>query len=687
MKHGLLSTSLFSLLLACTVGLFVPVDLYVNNQSSTTIDLYSIFAGSLPFIVLFPVASTLVYWLLHFSSARLFFAVFTGTVSICAWLNSTFLFGSYGQIDGRGLSIDAWSPISWAQIALFFIVIFVLYTYRKSNLPRNIALSIILIGTLSTSLNIVSFFQSGGHLKIEAKATGGFNQDMLAFSKEKNIIHIILDELQADVFESVIEKNKSIRDVFDGFIFFPDTISAYPTTVMSLPSMFTGKVYENNGGRREFIKTLISEEKTLPLILGKEGYTASMHGGCDGIFSSCSPSTEKTLNKSSLHSLGYIQLIDLSLFRASPDLFKEFIYSNEKWFVQRFLFKERYAKTSYVGLAHKIFGKYNQDVFLSKSSSPTYKVFHSVITHSPIWLDADCQPHDDPAPHTLENRSNEALCALRHTRKLIDKIKEMGIYNDTMIIISSDHGSSYYPESIKSQFQDRGIPYSTASSTLLIKPFHSEGALKVDNYPATLIDIPATILGALNIESDLSSINLLSDERPITRDRRYLYYLWNSKYEKENKLPPLYTYAVAQDAKKPGSWVLLNSEVDALKFAASNLPSQTGTLEGDFLVASGKAGFVTFGPYTLLPKGKYKISINYRSQNEPSDAVGWWDAVSSKGVVKHHKGVIYGTAGEEAEVGAELILDASVNNFEVRTYFSGKGSLAVKAIKIDKDLE
>jgi hypothetical protein len=259
-----------------------------------------------------------------------------------------------------------------------------------------------------------------------------------------------------------------------------------------------------------------------------------------------------------------------------------------------------------------------------------------------------------------------------------------------MIIISSDHGSSYYPESIKTKFQDRGIPYSTAASTLLIKPFHSSGPFKVDSYPAALVDIPATILGALNIKSDISSINLLSDKRPITRDRRYLYYLWNSKYEKEDKLPPLYIYAVARDVKNPDSWELLNSEVDVLEFVASKLPSQTGTLEGDFLVAddiNGKAGFVTFGPYTLLPKGKYKISIDYRSQNEAGDAVGWWDAVSLKGAVKHHKEIIYGTAGKEKVMSAELILHATADNFEVRTYFSGKGRLSVKAIKIDKDLE
>jgi len=617
-KQGLLINFLFSLYLACLVGLFVPVDIYLNNQDSTNIDLYGIFVGFLPTLVTLPFITLIIYLLLYVSRARLCFSIFVGVVSVCAWVNSTFLFGSYGQIDGRGLTIDSWTLISWIQISITFVIIFILYRYRKSNILRNVALSLLFIGSLSTIFSIAGFIRDGGSYK--ASVQRGFNKELLVFSKEKNVIHIILDELQSDVFENVIKGNKKVEDTLEGFVFFPDTISTYPTTVMSLPSMFSGEVYENDGGRREFLEALVDKKRTLPSILGEKGYLVSMHGGCDGIFSSCSSNTEKTLNKTSLYSLDYIQLIDLSLFKVSPDFLKDFIYSGEKWFVQQYLFDDKYVKTSYVGLAHQIFEKYNRDVFISEDSPPTYKVFHSVITHSPIWLDGYCQPLDEPAEHTLENKSNEALCALKHVDELIKKIKAMGIYDDTMFIISSDHGSNYYPESLRSEFRAWGIIYARAASTLLIKPFNSSGSFKVDDFPATLLDIPATILGALNIEGGVSGINLLSEERPIKRYRRHLYYQWSVKYEKENKLPPIYKYTVARNAKDPSSWTLVNADLNGQYIACNQSVNFNQKPEG--YVVEGLSAIESWGRWSnskqvkiafyLPPEGCNSKNISFK---------------------------------------------------------------------------
>jgi hypothetical protein len=69
------------------------------------------------------------------------------------------------------------------------------------------------------------------------------------------------------------------------------------------------------------------------------------------------------------------------------------------------------------------------------------------------------------------------------------------------------------------------------------------------------------------------------------------------------------------------------------EWQASDLPTATGRLRGDALVAddSDPAGYVSYGPYVALSPGTYTVTVTYRSRATTDQRIGVFDAVATGG--------------------------------------------------------
>ncbi|MFW9998291.1 MAG: DUF2079 domain-containing protein [Candidatus Odinarchaeota archaeon] len=122
------------------------------------------------------------------------------------------------------------------------------------------------------------------------------------------------------------------------------------------------------------------------------------------------------------------------------------------------------------------------------------------------------------------------------------------------------------------------------------------------------------------------------------------------------------------------------------------LPSRTGKVDGNVRIAregADRKGYVTYGPYFRLPKGKYAFAMAYTTKSiEPGEKIGEWDiGFTVKGkleIVK--KGPILGAEESEKSVVQEVIVSDiySKSPVEFRTYYYGTGDLTIKNITIEK---
>ena len=387
----------------------------------------------------------------------------------------------------------------------------------------------------------------------------GLPTTLTEFSPTRNVLHVVLDQMGLDLFMLAVEGDKNIREALDGFTVFTDTLSVYPSTQMSIVTLLTGEVFRNNESKKAFVKRVKQKAVGVEL-LKRQGFELDSHTLCGlGVLQRCSLSNKRIISRD-VADIEAMQLLDIFIFRAAPDYVKPKIYNNEKWLFLDISNRNKYLK-SHSGVAHIIFEKFIDEIAVAESSSPRYKFFHSQITHAPADMDAECNILMEDQVRSLST-PGLIQCGLGHFIRLLHKLEQLGVYDNTMIVLSSDHGDYRADKSVNIRafnrlgFETNMVTRSFAS--LAIKPVKARGPVAFTSAPVSLRDIPHTILAAHNIkpgpEASPGTRDVFSVSETENREREYLFYAWKHEYWMKDFLPPITLIRVNGPMKDPASW-------------------------------------------------------------------------------------------------------------------------------------
>lgn len=303
----------------------------------------------------------------------LLFALIAFSLSI--WLNSTFLIGVYGQFDGiHNLQIAPFGLLSWIQISAFLIIFaLAIYFRRKTKIFIAIIASAFMISFFVSTINIASKLS-------EKKITHGSKEQFFTYSKNNpNLLFILLDEYQSDYFAEILD-NK-LKENFNGFIWFRDTASNFPTTMPSFPAIFTGDIYDNTLAFPDFLKSSSNHSIAKIFQGGQVNYTAGPahieHLFPDGSFVEFFESEIRQVNT-------YRNLIKYSVFRAVPDILKQRIYRSGSWSFKLTKLTNYFIHSKYLSWPSDMLEslKYFSNKKLIAADGPsTFKFYYSSITH------------------------------------------------------------------------------------------------------------------------------------------------------------------------------------------------------------------------------------------------------------------------------------------------------------------
>jgi hypothetical protein len=125
-----------------------------------------------------------------------------------------------------------------------------------------------------------------------------------------------------------------------------------------------------------------------------------------------------------------------------------------------------------------------------------YTVVHVFIPHPPDVLDSECNyGHADIQSGPLAMTQ----CATKLMLDLITRLKEIGRFDPSFIVIHGDHGGFY-------RLEDNALVPSESTSRrslLLFKPIGRSQPFTVSESEASLMDIAPTLLGSLSVENEL----------------------------------------------------------------------------------------------------------------------------------------------------------------------------------------
>jgi len=546
--------------------IFPAITLYLGNVDSFAMALFPalklvLLASAFLFLLAFVVLG-----LLDPPRQRSAGLIFGG-LSLLVWVQSSFLIWDYGVLDGR--------PINWSDhqfdslvdigVWLCLMIVMVRLAQKRDSIIIQAATVIFSLQCVVAAYNLVDV--SPQFFAKNTPKNSGNLQKILGFSPEKNVLHILVDGFQADVFEDLIttpELQDEYNKHFDGFVYYRETLGIFPYTRFAVPAFLSGKVYSNQQVKNTFIddalrgETIISMGRDngfdIDLIVdGSDLFDHYAHLPYDNIQKiSDLPGLRNPLAEPAM-------LLDLALFRITPGAFKVFVYQNQKWLASQ-VFSLGDAFHFYY-FKHTYFLDLFSEKMHANRDAPVYKYLHVMNTHNPMVVNEDCSFTGQPQPSSRYRLTLQARCTLHTLEGLLDKMKALGIYDQATIIIHGDHGGwvgthRSGPDILFAD--DWPAPFwvkSLASPLLAIKLPGATGPIRTSNVLASLLDIPDTLRDIMNWSGDFGHTSLLALRENESRTRYFRYYDYQRNAWEEEHTPTMREFAITGSHYET-EWVL-----------------------------------------------------------------------------------------------------------------------------------
>jgi YidC/Oxa1 family membrane protein insertase len=346
---------------------------------------------------------------------------------------------------------------------------------------------------------------------------------------EKNIVVIMLDRGMSAFIPSIFAEKPEIAASLSGFVWYPNCVSFGPFTLYGIPALAGGyeytaaKMQENPDGKTLveqhneallLLPRILNEEKFITTITDPswanyaytpdlsifEGYPYIQASNITSAYTGYWLNDHVDIKLISVSNILKTTLERFSLFKMAPSALRIFIYDRGDWLFA----PAREIQESRNELTTAALGKYAALYYLPEitkldSKNNTYTIIFNELTHDPFFLQA---PRYEIA-NTVTNKGNGLytddphyhvdMAAFLLLEKWFAFLKENNVYDNTRIIIVSDHGWNI-PLAENNMVLPDGNFVTRYNALLLVKDFNAEGAVKSDSRFMTQADVPALVL-------------------------------------------------------------------------------------------------------------------------------------------------------------------------------------------------
>ncbi|MBR0032363.1 MAG: membrane protein insertase YidC [Treponema sp.] len=333
--------------------------------------------------------------------------------------------------------------------------------------------------------------------------------------KDKNVIVIMQDRCLSPVLQEVFDESPVLKEKYDGFVFYPNTVSMSYYTQLGVTGIFGGYDYTpfELNKRDDTIQKKHNEAiLSMPKVFGTKGWNLTLtdipyenygeepvtqiYDGLDNF--------ERHILKGMYTKLWYKaqgkepfpirsillkrNFLYLSIFKIASPVFRPIIYHRSWWIEETEKMNEKSFMDSYAPL------ELMPNLTTFDAQRPTFTMLVNETTHEPWYLQApDYKPTEKvtnkgTSIYSEKRAYHITSCSIHRWADFFDYLKENGVYDNTRIIIVSDHGDGTLTGKFYETFTEFNKEEMTA--TLLFKDFGSHGNLRTDNSFMTNADTP-----------------------------------------------------------------------------------------------------------------------------------------------------------------------------------------------------
>lgn len=455
------------------------------------------------------------------------------TIGLFLGLVNSFIFtGDYGSMDVTLKFLDGIKEQSKLFILINLIVsllaiiaIFLSFVLKKESWLKSIisvlCLVFVVLG-IKNSIQIKSEYNEFQEiLSKKENIDSDFSTKFHLSKTEKNVVVFMLDRAESAFFQEIYDNNIAIKEQFSGFTYYPNTLSANGHTLMGSPGLYGGYEYTPSEMNKTPNKTLKEKHNEALLLMprifseqanykvacsdlswGNYSYVSDMsftkayekingmnlYGRYSAEFKKEYLSDEQSNNLSETVNRN---LIWISFFRQSLAIIRPAIYYKGSWWASETA--ENFDL--FIDLISEL--KYLPNLTDFTSNSGTFSLITNDVTHENFDLSSNIKLIDKEKINSIYKNDNAyeiQVLALELIADWFKYLKENNCYDNTKIIIVSDHGignrgfDKYDNPFLENYDKDHLNPI------LLVKDFNATGELKIDNTFMTNADVPTLAL-------------------------------------------------------------------------------------------------------------------------------------------------------------------------------------------------
>lgn len=511
-KKYLIIALCFSIIAAFTLFIYEPLVMYSGNIDEFWFDLGILMSVTVwPFLItagLLGVVYTLVFFITR-KKPLIFYIMeivsFAGFIYF--YIHGNFLTNILPTLYDE--FINWWSSdfiIGHTISAVLFVVIIIMIIFSIKNFSAEktagysfyvvMAFSVMMLVSFVATLTTPGIFVDK---EVQSIATA---KNIRKISTNKNFYILLVDCTDSEAFNSFIEEK--YQDDFKDFVYYKDSAPGYSLTRDSIPLIFSGVYNKNEVQFNKFSTEAFDNSKTFAYLEG-EGYSLNLYSE-DVVWNSKKSATVSNFSNdiSNYNKKSFLkQEVKYILYKYLPFAFKSFSRIESINFM---LAIQRGSIDDVVDWKNMY---YYENVLSEDSEETDEKLFqyvHIEGAHSPYDMDEDLNPIADG-----KGTYNQKIGAAAKIADLaVKRLKESGAYDNSVIVIMSDHG------------------WHTRDAVLYVKGFdekHSE--MKVSDRQVSWADLDAVFV---KLASGMVAEDAFGD---IPTEGRKRYYYVNPYYDRE----------------------------------------------------------------------------------------------------------------------------------------------------------
>lgn len=516
-----------------TFFLFGPYELFIGGMEDIEFQFSSFFwpmllIGMVIFMILFSTVFFLKGRISDFAISLIFGLALDG------YLQGNFMNLNLGNLGGEIIEWNKYYGEAFWNLVVWLVIVgcvFLLYYMNKTTWRRMIC--------IISGLLIV--MQSAGLISLvltrnltNDNKTYFSTKEEFEMAKDRNIIVFVLDACDNDVIDSIMINDKSFFEELDGFTRYDNVVSRYLRTYTSLPYILTDMPYTYDNTREEYFKEAWNSNSSIKK-LSELGYKlqifASMNGASgdgknmEGLVSNVSEEKRQV----PYWNLCKI-MMKLLAYRDMPQVLKPYFWLytediNSVW------------NDGYTTEDLKFYKNLTTKKLTLGEEEKEFFYYHLNGSHGPYILNEGIERKTDGTA-TCEEQTKACMKMLY---EYMNQMKELGIYENSTIIITADHGFGAEKNALEE----------VVTPVFMVKLPGDSGKLKISHAPVINTDFWPTVLGNDYDGGKYGEMSLLEVYENMTRKREV--FMRDSE-------DIIYTFDIGDDARNHEDWNLINQE-------------------------------------------------------------------------------------------------------------------------------